>query len=56
MVRIHRHPSSDLGSIAIAELLSQYLDTELIVVDDLNLNWLNHLSDYFKVVSGQISI
>ncbi len=42
LLRVYRLPSAGLGSTdAIAELLSQYSDVELIVAGDFNLNWLN---------------
>ena len=57
VVSIYRPPSAVAGSVdRLAELLSEYVDHEVIVLCDLNLDWLSDNSIYLKEVLENLGL
>ncbi len=53
----HRPPSASASAVdKLADLLAIYINSELIVLRDLNLNWLNSASDHLKEVCANIHL
>ena len=57
LIGVYRPPSADANSIdRLADIFSQYMDKELIVMGDFNLDWLCDASNYLKEVSGNLGL
>ena len=57
VVGVYRPPSAAADSIhALADLMSKYLDMELLVLGDFNLNWNNTTSNRFKEVCSSLNL
>ena len=57
LVCVYRPPSAESEAIALlANLLARYSDTELLVVGDLNLNWLGKSSERLKEISASLNL
>ena len=40
----------------LAELLNPYIKPEMLILGDLNLNWLNNAANHLKEVCGNLSL
>lgn len=57
VVGIYRPPAAPSSAInEIADLLTPFTDSELIVVGDFNLNWLSSVSQFLKEVCGNFNL
>ena len=57
IVGVYRPPSAGPESVhALADLLAKYLDNEMILLGDLNLNWITSASDRLKEVCSSLNL
>lgn len=57
VIGIYRPPSADSESIdSLAKLISMYEDSEMLIMGDFNLNWLNNASDKLKECLSNLNL
>lgn len=57
MVGIYRPPSADPRFLAkIKDLLSQYVNSEMIILCDFNFDWLSDASEYLTEICNNLNL
>ena len=57
IIGVYRPPSADSRAIdKLAELISKYSNSELLISGDFNCDWKSNASDYLKEVCGKLNL